>query len=226
MNPQVQVETLARRRVLIVDDHRLFQEGLASLLKYVPDFEVVGLGGSVAEAVALADKLTPDIILMDFTLPDGTGLDATKAILARQPACKIVFLTVYEANSTLFAALRLGAKGYMVKNIPTESLLASLRALDRGETALSRTMMNRVLEEFSRSDPEQVQKDPALKKLSKRELDILKELETGATNKEIGQRLFLSENTVKHHIRSILEKLSVESRLQAIDIARKSGLQL
>jgi DNA-binding NarL/FixJ family response regulator len=221
MTGQNQPGSVGKRRVLIVDDHVLFREGLTSLLKYTPDFEVVGSAGSVTEAIAVAFELQPEIILMDFTLSDGTGLDATRAILAKYPACKIVFLTVYEANSTLFAAIRQGAKGYILKNVPTEDLLASLRALERGETAMSRALMNRVLEEFSHSGSEKAEKEEVLKKLSQRELEILKELETGATNKVIGQRLYLSENTIKHHIRSILEKLSVETRFQAIEVARK-----
>ncbi len=213
------VET--KRRVLIVDDHGIFREGLASLLKYTPDFEVIGGAGTVADAIAQAFVLKPDIVLMDFSLPDGTGLEATRTILDRLPGCKIVFLTVYEVNATLFAAIRQGAKGYMLKNIPAEHLLESLRALDRGESAMSRVMMNRIVEEFSHSGVEKAGIDDLLKKLTHREVEVLRELEIGGTNKEIGQRLFLSENTVKHHIRSILVKLSVDTRLKAIEIARK-----
>lgn len=223
MNQQSQPGTEIKKRILIVDDHGIFREGLASLLKYTPDFEVVGSAGTVAEAIAKSFELQPDIVLMDFTLPDGTGLDATRAILEKMPACKIVFLTVYEANATLFAAIRQGAKGYMLKNIPIDDLLASLRALDRGEAAMSRIMINRIVTEFSRSGSDRAANKEAINKLSQRELEILRELETGGKNKEIGQRLFLSENTVKHHIRSIMEKLSVETRLQAIEIARKGS---
>jgi DNA-binding NarL/FixJ family response regulator len=217
---------IKKRTVLIVDDHVLFREGLTSLLKMTPDFEVIGVAGTVAEAITQAFRLEPDIILMDFSLSDGTGLDATKAIVGKLPECKIVFLTVYEANSNLFAAIRQGAKGYLLKNVQSEDLLASLRALERGETAMSRSLMNRIVDEFSHLDPAGVKKDSPLEKLSRREMEILKELSSGATNKMIGQRLFLSENTVKHHMRSILEKLSVQTRYQAIQLARQRSLEM
>jgi DNA-binding NarL/FixJ family response regulator len=207
-------DTWPCKKILVVDDHILFREGLISLLRSTADFDVVGSAGSVHEAIHMARDLRPDIILMDFAMPDGTGIDATRAILPELPNCKIVFLTMYESDEKLFDALRAGAKGYLPKNTPSLNLAASLRALAHGELALSRQLMSRVVDEFSRqrkSEPE----GRALSKLSNREMDVLHELENGASNQEIAQHLYLSENTVKHHIRSILEKLQVPNRRQA-----------
>lgn len=213
-------------RLLVVDDHILFREGLMGIFKRAPDFEVVGGAGSVYEGIEMARQLSPDIILMDFSLPDGTGLDATKAILGERPHCKIVFLTVNDADDKLFSALRYGAQGYMLKNIASTNLISSLRALQRGEMALSRQMASRVLNEFSHTQASQgsTAQSEILGKLSPRETEVLRELEGGATNSEIAQRLYLSENTVKHHVQNIFDKLQVENRRQAALFARQAGL--
>jgi len=209
--------------VLVIDDHVLFRDGLISLFQSTPDFHVVDQAGTVKESIEKAFHHKPDIILMDFSLPDGTGLDATRAILDELPDCKIIFLTVFETDENLLTAIRLGAKGYMLKNVSSSSLIASLRALAQGEIAMSRKMMSRVLE-FSRSLPLSPSHD-LIAKLSPREIDILYELQNGASNMEIAQQLYLSENTVKHHIHSILEKLEVENRRQAGMIAKQLGVK-
>ena len=211
------------QKLLIIDDHVLFREGLVSLFRSAPDFTVVDQAGSVKEGVEKALYHKPDIILMDFSLQDGTGLDATRAILDELPACKIIFLTVYESDENLFTAIRLGAKGYMLKNISGASLIAGLRAVDQGEMAMSRKMMSRMLE-FSRF-PSLPQISDIASKLSPREIDILCELEDGSSNLEIAERLFLSQNTVKHHVHSVLDKLGVENRRQAGALAKQIGLQ-
>jgi DNA-binding NarL/FixJ family response regulator len=212
------------KKVLLIDDQILFREGLESLFRSTPDFEMIGCAGTVFEGIDQATLFKPDIVLMDFSLPDGNGLDATRAILAQLPTCKIVFLTVYEEDDALLAALRLGAKGYLLKNVNSADLLASLRALDRGEKAVSRKMMSNALDSFSRIPTVEDVKDKLITKLSPREIDVLRELEGGATNLEIAQRLFLSENTVKHHIRNILDKLGVDNRREAAIIARQNSL--
>jgi DNA-binding NarL/FixJ family response regulator len=218
------VSTQIPKKILIIDDQILFREGLMSLLRSTPDFDMVGCAGSVFEGSELAELHKPDIILMDFSLPDGTGLDATRAILARLPDCKIIFLTVYAADENLFAALRLGAKGYMLKNVSSTDLLSSLRALDRGEMAVSRKMMSSVLNEFSHiAWPEAGAENP-LTKLSSRERDVLREIEAGSTNLEIAEHLYLSVNTVKHHIRNILSKLNLKNRRQAATLAHQNVL--
>lgn len=209
--------------ILVVDDHVLFRDGLISLFTSTPDFQVIGQAGSVSEGIEKALYHKPDIILMDFSLPDGTGLDATRAILEELPNCKIIFLTVFETDENLLTAIRLGAKGYMLKNVSSSSLISSLQALAQGEIAMSRKMMSRVLE-FSRKMPLPPTHN-LIAKLSPREIDVLCEIQEGASNVEIAQKLYLAENTVKHHIHSILEKLGVENRRQAAEIAKQMELK-
>jgi len=218
------IPNVNNKKILFVDDHILFREGLMSLFGITQGFEVVGGAGSVSEGIEQAYRYEPDIILMDFSLPDGTGLEATRAILAHLPECKIVFLTGHETDDKLFAALRAGAKGYMLKNVAGSNLIASLRAMDRGESAVSRKMMSRVLHEFSHTPSSDSGNEQHLLKLSPRELDVLREMESSDTNLKIAHRLFISENTVKHHISNILKKLEVKNRHQAAFIARQGGL--
>lgn len=212
-------------RILLVDDHVLFREGLVSLLGGQPDMQVVGQAGSVAEAIRLAGELKPDLILMDFSLPDGNGLEATQAILATQPETKIVFLTVHIEDERLFAAINCGAKGYLLKNVPIVDLLRFLRGVKEGKAALSRAMTSRLMEEFSRLqalgasggvEPEAL--------LTSREVEILQVMATGATNDEIAERLVISSNTVKNHIHNILAKLNLNNRRQAVNFAQRHGL--
>jgi two-component system, NarL family, nitrate/nitrite response regulator NarL len=211
--------------ILIVDDHILFREGLAGLLRSQPDMIVVGECGTVHEAIETALQTKPDVILMDFSLPDGTGLDATRVILTELPDVQIIFLTVHDNDERLIAAMRAGAKGYLLKNLSVTKLLASLRALERGEAAISRTMMARILEEFAQSTPPTGPSSPSpLVGLTSREIEVLQELANGVTNQEIAARLYISENTVKNHIHNILEKLNLHNRREAIEFARKYGL--
>src|SRR6185503_11174437 len=137
-------------KVIIVDDHILFREGLASIIRSEPDIEIAGMTGTVQEAVEMASLVKPDLILMDFTLPDGTGADATRMILNGHPECKIVFLTMSEQDEDLFAAIRSGAKGYLLKNMHPQKLVVALRSVQKGESALSRSMTMRLMEELSR----------------------------------------------------------------------------
>jgi DNA-binding NarL/FixJ family response regulator len=212
-------------RILIVDDHILFREGLAGLLRSQTDMDVIGECGTVAEAVVMAKELRPQVILMDFSLPDGTGLEATRAILPYLPETKIIFLTVHDSDDRLIAAIRAGARGYLLKNLSVTKLLASLRALERGEAALSRTMMAVILQEFAQSTPAPASAMPSpLVGLTSREIEVLQELADGITNQEIATRLYISENTVKNHIHNILDKLNLHNRREAIEFARKNGL--
>jgi two-component system nitrate/nitrite response regulator NarL len=211
-------------KILLVDDHALFREGLASLLAGQPDFAVIGEAGSVQEAIAMARTLRPDLVLMDFTLPDGTGLDATRAILSACPETQIVFLTVHEDDERLFAAVRSGARGYMLKNVPVAKLLERLRGLERAEAAISPAMTSRILEAFARTSPELQPGRDALAQLTPREMDVLRELAKGATNGEIAERLFIAENTVKNHVGRILGKLGLPNRRAAARFAGQHGL--
>lgn len=212
-------------KVLVVDDHELFREGLTSLLNADKYFQVVGQAGSAHEAIVLARNLKPDLILMDFSLPDGDGAEASAAILAEQPMCKIVFLSMHDADENLFAAIRSGAKGYLLKNVPVDQLLASLKSVECGDAAISGSMTMRVLEEFSQhgnsTSREMLSKNNAL---SQREVEILNEIAKGSSNDEIADKLFLSVNTVKHHVHNIFTKLGVDNRRKAIEFAKHAGI--
>lgn len=198
--------------ILIVDDHVILREGMISLLKSVPEFQIVGEAGSVAEAVHKANLLKPDMILMDFSLPDGTGLDATRRILANLPDTKIVFLTVHDSDEELFAAIRHGAKGYLLKNIPVNQMIKALKGMVYGQAPISREMTTRLIEEFSKSSSHASSSLMPVDLLSSRELQIAQAVAEGATNQEIGQQFYISPNTVKNHIHNILKKLKLKNR--------------
>ena len=211
-------------RLAIVDDHTLFREGLASIIQIEPDIEVSGLAGSVREAVEVVRAVKPDIVLMDFSLPDGNGADATRMVLDEHPDCKVIFLTMSENDENLFAAVRSGARGYLLKNMSPSKLVTTIRSVQRGESALSRSMTLRLMEELSRTkEPEQLG-DASFAKLTRRELDVLRELTAWITNREIANRLYLSENTVKYHVHSILEKLNLPSRKAAAKFGKEHGI--
>ena len=211
-------------RTVIVDDHALFREGLASIIQLEPDIEVSGLAGTVQEAVEVVRTLKPDLVLMDFVLPDGTGADATRMVLKEHPDCKIIFLTMSEEDDNLFAAVRSGAKGYLLKNMSPSKLVNTIRSVQRGESALSRSMTLRLMEELSRTKEPERMGDSALAHLTRREMDVLRELTTGKTNKEIANQLYLSENTVKYHVHSILDKLNLPDRRAAAKFAQEHGI--
>lgn len=211
-------------KLIIVDDHILFREGITKLIARQSDMTVVGEGGSVREAVELARRLRPDLILMGFSLPDGTGLNAARAILSEQPNAKIVFLTNHDHDEDLFAVVRMGAKGLLAKNIPAVRLLAALRGVEHGEAAISREMTARLMSEFARANQPMVREDTPFAGLTMREMQVLRELATDATNREIANRLFISENTVRNHMHNILEKMCVSGRREAVNLARQHGV--
>jgi two-component system, NarL family, response regulator LiaR len=211
-------------KLLIVDDHILFREGLAAIIGSEADIQIAGLAGSVQEAIRMAQETKPDVILMDIGLPDGSGPEAANAILAKQPECKIIFLTVYEDDENLFTAIRNGAKGYLLKNMRPAKLVAALRSVYQGESALSRSMTLRLMEELTRSKPPEKPGNTALAQLTQRERDVLRELASGKTNQQIACQLFLSENTIKYHVHSILDKLNISDRKAAAGFARDHGL--
>jgi two-component system NarL family response regulator len=211
--------------MLIVDDHVLFRQGLVSLFTQQPDFEVIGESGSVGEAIEAARRLKPDLILMDFSLPDGSGVEATQAILKARPETTIIFLTMHEDDERLFSAIRSGAKGYLLKNLPVSKLLASLRATKQGQAPISREMAGRIIEAFARSEPiKRSEKPNLIELLTTREIGVFYELTTGASNQEIAERLFISENTVKNHVHNILEKLEMSNRREVTSFAVRHGI--
>jgi DNA-binding NarL/FixJ family response regulator len=209
--------------VLIADQHILFCEGLERLLSHEPDFRVIGRASRVQEAVDKVIHLAPDLVLMETELLDGSGLEAMQEILARRPECNVVILTNHDSDSHLFDAFRFGARGYWVKDSPFAKLLTALRALRSGELVLSRAMTSRVVDEFYRTQLHKTQDPTALDALTARELQVLGQLATGASNRDIAERLVISEYTVKAHVRNILDKLGLKNRSQAAGLARRLG---
>jgi two-component system NarL family response regulator len=163
---------------------------------------------------------------MDYSLPDGTGVEATRAILAENPDCKIIFLTIHDTNEELFAAIRSGAQGYLLKNVSIDKLLDSLRAIQKGEPAFSPTMSSRILEEFTRTSPYNLsQPQNVFTTLTHRETEVLRTMMSGISNQEIADQLFISENTVKRHVHNILVKLNLPNRHAVIEFARDQNFK-
>jgi Response regulator containing a CheY-like receiver domain and an HTH DNA-binding domain len=205
-------------KVLLVDDHILFLEGLTSLLT-ANGIEVAGTASSGPAALLQAEKLQPDVILMDICMPQGDGIEATRAIKSRFPGIKIVMLTVAQDNTHLFEAIKAGASGYLLKGLPKENFLASLAGLARGEAPLSPILATKLLAEFSQLE----QKVAAIEtvaaqtaSLSTRQLDILKLAAKGYTYKEIGQHFCLAESTIKYHMGEITNRLHLKNRSQVL----------
>ena len=211
-------------RIFIVDDHVILRDGIVSIFDALPDFEVVGEAGSVASAVKVVQASQPDLILMDFSLPDGTGLDATKQILAAYPQTNVVFLTVHEEDDRLFAAVRSGAKGYLLKNIPASEMVARLRGLSQGNPAMAPAQSSRILSEFAKTTLSKPADQEEMTLLTKRELEVLHLIVIGASNREIAGQLYISVHTVKNHVHNILNKLQADNRLQAVEIAVEKGI--
>lgn len=207
-------------KIIIIDDHVLFREGLAAIFHSEPDIEISGMAGTVQEAVELARSVNPDITLMDFSLPDGNGTDATGLILKEFPESKIVFLTMSEEDEDLFAAIRSGAKGYLLKNMQPKKLVVALRSVQRGESALSRSMTMRLMEELSRTKKPENHPETTL---THREMEVVHALAAGMSNQDIARHLVISENTVKFHVHSILGKLNLNDRRDVADYAREHG---
>ena len=211
-------------RVLLVDDQSLFREGLRTLLSMQPDFDVVGEAGNGRDALALTAQLSPDVVLMDLRMPVLDGVAATRALRDPCPAARVIVLTTFDDDDYVFDGLRAGALGYLLKDTPSDKLFEAVRAAARGESFLQPSIAAKVVAEFSRLAADKP-KPPALAEpLSEREIEILKLLATGASNKEIGGALFITEGTVKNHVTNILGKLGVRDRTQAALRARELGL--
>ena len=198
-------------RLLLVDDHALFREGLISLLSYQDEFVVVGEAEDAESALSQARARAPDIVLMDVELPGEDGVTATRRLKLALPGVTVVMLTVHDDSETLFEAIKAGAQGYLVKNVRSRELLEQLRAAGRGEAAISRRMAARILAELRGQDapfgPEEA--------LTARELEVLELAAAPLSNAEIAERLVISEHTVKNHMKSILAKLHLRNRRQA-----------
>jgi len=205
-------------RVLLADDHSLFRKGLASLLSSDKGFKVVGEAQDGTEALNKAKDLKPDLILMDVYMPGGNGLEATRQIKEALPSVKVVILTVSEEDKNLFEAIKCGAHGYLLKKIEPRDLFEMLRGVFRGEAPISRATAAKILNEFAAQAHRATEEMPE-EKLTPKEREVIELLTKGSTNKEIGNKLGITENTVKNHLKNILDKLHLENRVQAAAFA-------
>lgn len=205
---------------MLVDDQPLVREGFRRIVAGEQDMEVVGEGADGLEAVALASRLSPDVVVMDIRMPRMDGLAATELILAADDHAKVLVLTTFDLDEFVFRALRVGASGFLLKDTPLDDLVAAVRLIAAGDALLSPSVTRRVIAAFAnRAGPA-----PAdLSVLSTREREVLAVLVTGATNAEIAERMFLSQATVKSHVRSMLTKLGLRDRTQLVIAAFESG---
>ncbi|GAB2667007.1 response regulator transcription factor [Saccharopolyspora gloriosae] len=212
--------------VLIVDDQDLLRAGFAALLRATPGIDVVGEAANGREAVALAKELRPDVVLMDLRLPELDGVGATERILAEAepPRPGILVLTVFDLDDYVYSALRAGASGFLLKDSPPETLITGVRTVADGGMLFGPTITRRLVETYMRVPPPNSGIPSQLSTLTRRELDVLRLIATGATNAEIAEHLVVSEGTVKTHVNRAMTKLGVSSRAQAVVIAYESGL--
>ena len=213
-------------RILIADDHPLFRSGLRALLGAVPDTTVAGEATTGEEAVALAAELQPDAVVMDLQMPGVSGIDATRRILDTSPHLGILVVTMFEDDYSVFAAMRAGARGYVLKDADEEDILHAIRAVGKGEAIFSPVVARRVIDFFTgtRSEFEHAVPVRAFPELTDREREVLDLIAQGLSNPEIASRLYLSPKTVRNHVSSIFAKLQVADRAQAIVRAREAGL--
>src|SRR3954447_24609542 len=212
-------------RVLIVDDHALFRRGLIQVLLFEDGIEVVGEGEDGDDAIRKAEELAPDVVLMDVRMPRVSGIEATRRLAEALPTTKILMLTVSDEEDDLYEAIKAGAAGYLLKEISIEEVADAVRSVMQGQTLITPSMASKLIQEFNnlarRAEERYSFPTP---KLTDRELDTLKLVAQGLTNREIGEELSISENTVKNHVRNILEKLHLHSRMEAVMYAVKENL--
>jgi DNA-binding NarL/FixJ family response regulator len=214
--------------VLIADDQALVRACFRMILDAEEDMEVVGEAADGREAVAEARRLRPDVVLMDVRMPEVDGIEATRRLLGEDGAeAKIVMLTTFDMDEYVYDALRAGASGFLLKDVPPEQLVAGIRALASGDALLAPSVTRRVIEEFVRRPPDSVRTaPPELAELTARELEVLTLIARGLANAEIATELFVSETTVKTHVAHVLMKLKLRDRVQAVVFAYESGLVL
>jgi DNA-binding NarL/FixJ family response regulator len=210
-------------RVAVVDDQELFRRGLTMLLGVEDDIEVVGEAGDGVAGTELAISAAPDVILMDVRMPKRSGIEACVAIKEAVPTARIIMLTVSDEEADLYEAVKNGASGYLLKDSSTDEVAQAIRVVSDGQSLISPSMAIKLLDEFkqmSRADRQQV----PTPRLTERELEVLRLVAQGLNNREIAKRLFISENTVKNHVRNILEKLQLHSRMEAVMYAVREKL--
>jgi DNA-binding NarL/FixJ family response regulator len=215
----------AKIKILIVDDQTMFRQGMRMLLSSQPDFEIVGEAADGEDAQVKAAQLRPQVVLMDLRMPVLDGAAATRRLRAAHPEMRVIVLTTFDEDEAIFDGLRSGATGYLLKDAPTDKLYEAIRAAARGESFLQPSVAARVVAEFARLSENAPAGNQSLPEpLSQRELEILRLLANGATNKEIAAQLVLAEGTVKNHVTNILTKLGVTDRTRAALRARELGM--
>jgi DNA-binding NarL/FixJ family response regulator len=211
-------------RVLIADDHLLFRDGLRALIASTPEVELVGEAATGEEAVALANSLQPDVVLMDLQMPDLNGIEATRRIVQQSPHMRVLVITMFEDDSSVLAAMRAGARGYLLKGATHAEMARAIRAVGEGEAIFSPAIAARLMEFFASFRPATMPQ--VFPQLSDREREILDLIAQGHKNPDIAARLVLSPKTVRNHVTNILSKLQVADRAEAIIRAREAGLGL
>jgi DNA-binding NarL/FixJ family response regulator len=218
------VRRLEILRILIAEDHPLFRKGMISLLSSVPELEVVGEARTGEEAIVRTAELQPDVVLMDLQMPKVNGIEATRRILQESPSVRVLVVTLFEDGDSVFMALRAGARGYVLKDADEEEMVASIRAVGRGEAIFSPAIATRVLAYFAASPPGEGAPPQAFPTLTEREREILHLIAKGHPNPSIARQLSLSTKTVGNYVSNIFTKLQVADRAQAIIRAREAGL--
>ncbi|WP_427015830.1 response regulator [Pseudarthrobacter sp. P1] len=215
-----------RIKVMLVDDQSLLRMGFALILDGEDDIDVVGEASDGAEAVRMVERLQPDVVLMDVRMPVMDGIQATRTITSAGAAARIIILTTFDLDEYAFAGLQAGASAFLLKDVAPEELVRAIRLVNSGDAVVAPRITQRLLENFVRSSPERpaVPRDPLLEDLTPRELEVLETLAQGHSNAEIAHQLFLSEATVKTHVRRILTKLHLRDRVQAVVYAYETGL--
>jgi DNA-binding NarL/FixJ family response regulator len=212
-------------RVLIVDDHALFRRGLVMVLEQEKDIDLVGEAGDGAEAAQIAQDTMPDVVLMDVRMPRRGGIEATSQIKAMAPHTKILMLTISDEEADLYDAIKAGASGYLLKEISIDEVANAIRQVNAGQSMISPSMASKLLTEFATMVKKTDEKPAAAQpRLTEREMEVLRLVAKGRNNRDIAKELFISENTVKNHIRNILEKLHLHSRMQAVVYAVREKL--
>jgi len=208
-------------RILMADDHTLFRDGMRALFGTLPDIELVGEAANGSEAVTLAEELQPDVVLMDIQMPELNGVEATRQIVQTSPHIGVIIVTMFEDDDSVFAAMRAGARGYVLKGADQEEMLRAIRAVSRGEALFGPVIAARLASFFNSSSSLSA---TAFPNLTDRERDVLNLLAQGLSNQEIGSKLVISVKTVRNHVSNIFNKLQVVDRVQAIIRARDAGM--